>query len=104
MSSLLIRPARLQDAPQAVEVLRASIAQLCTMDHQDDPETLEQWLRNKTTKSFERWLNAPGALVLVAEVAAVIRGVGMIHDSGEIRLCYICPGFERRGLGRAIIE
>jgi GNAT superfamily N-acetyltransferase len=104
MSSPLIRPARLQDAPQAVEVLRASIAQLCTMDHQNDPETLEQWLRNKTTQHFERWLNASGALVLVAEVDAMVRGVGMIHDSGEIRLCYVCPGFERTGLGRALLE
>ena len=28
----------------------------------------------------------------------------MIQDSGEIRLCYVCPGFERIGLGRAILE
>jgi GNAT superfamily N-acetyltransferase len=28
----------------------------------------------------------------------------MIHDSGEIRLCYVCPGFERIGLGRAILQ
>jgi GNAT superfamily N-acetyltransferase len=104
MSAPLIRPARLQDAPQAVEVLRASIAQLCQLDHQDDPETLEQWLRNKTTEHFERWLNASGALVLVAEVEAMVRGVGMIHDSGEIRLCYVYPGFERAGLGRALVE
>jgi GNAT superfamily N-acetyltransferase len=104
MSSTLIRPARVQDARQAIEVLRASIARLCTLDHQDDPETLEQWLHNKTTEHFERWLSAPGALVLVAEVDAVIRGVGMVHDGGEVRLCYVCPGFERIGLGRAILE
>ena len=104
MSSHLIRPARLQDAPQAVDVLRASIVRLCTLDHQDDPATLEQWLRNKTTEQFGRWLDAPGALVLVAEVDAVVRGVGMIRDSGEIQLCYVCPGFERIGLGRALLE
>ncbi len=104
MSATLIRPARVQDAWQAIEVLRASIARLCALDHQDDPATLEQWLQNKTTEHFERWLSAPGALVLVAEVDAFIRGVGMIHDSGEIRLCYVCPGFERMGLGRAILE
>src|SRR5690606_2539541 len=104
MNSLLVRPARSQDAPQAVEVLRASITRLCMLDHQADPATLEQWLHNKTTEHFERWLNAPGTLVLVAEVNAMIRGVGMIQDSGEIRLCYVCPGFERIGLGRAILE
>lgn len=85
-------------------MLRASITHLCIIDHQNDSATLEQWLRNKTTEHFERWLNAPGTLVLVAEVDAMIRGVGMIRDSGEIQLCYVCPGFERIGLGRAILE
>jgi len=29
-------------------------------------------------------------------------GVGLLHRSGEIRLCYVAPGAQRKGIGKAI--
>lgn len=103
MSSPLIRPATALDAVPAAALLRASITQLCVADHQDDPVALEQWLRNKTPGHFVQWLANPESCIVVAEVASVLCGVGLIRRNGELDLCYILPGWERLGIGRAIL-
>jgi len=87
----------------SIAVLRSSIVILCTADHANDPATLERWLRNKTESSFMGWLADASNFVAVAELDAVIRGVGMVHASGELRLCYVEPGFQLRGVGRALL-
>jgi GNAT superfamily N-acetyltransferase len=101
--TFVIRPAALQDADQAVGVLRDSITLLCVDDHQNDPATLEHWLRNKTTAEFERWLTDPERLVLVSEWRSTLCGVGSIHRSGELRLLYVRPGMQRQGVGAALL-
>lgn len=100
----LIRPAVMDDAPQGVAVLRSSISELCVADHQNDPATLALWLRNKTVESFRHWVALPELLLFVAEVGGVVRGIGSIEASGEIRLCYVQPGFGGQGLGTALVE
>lgn len=99
-----VRPAVAADAPASVAVLRSSIAVLCTADHANDPPTLEQWLRNKTEASFVQWLLDPSNFLVVAELDATVRGVGLIRDSGDVRLCYVEPGFQLRGIGRALLQ
>lgn len=42
--------------------------------------------------------------MVVAELDAVVRGVGMIHASGNVRLCYVEPGFLLRGVGSALLQ
>jgi ribosomal protein S18 acetylase RimI-like enzyme len=32
-----------------------------------------------------------------------VNGVGLVHREGEIRLCYVAPGNQGRGLGSAIL-
>jgi len=103
MSSCLVRRATSDDAAAAVAVLRASIMELCVPDHQNDGSTLEPWLSNKTVAHFRRWLEDPESLVLVAERASLVSGVGMLHQSGEIRLCYVQPGLQRSGIGAALL-
>ncbi len=104
MTSCLVRPAILEDAPDAVAVLRASITQLCIEDHRNDPSTLERWLRNKTVEQFCRWLADPQKFVVIAEVETVLCGVGAMRANGDIDLCYVKPGRERSGVGRATLH
>jgi GNAT superfamily N-acetyltransferase len=103
MTPCLVRVAIADDAPAAVAVLRASITQLCIEDHQNDRPTLERWLRNKTTEQFCQWAADPAKVVLVAEVATVLCGVGAMRTTGDLDLCYVQPGRQRSGVGRALL-
>ena len=98
----MVRPATVQDALPAMEVVRQSIVVLCEADHKNDGATLDRWLANKTPESFESWIGNPENFCVVAETEGVVRGVGLLHGSGEVRLLYICPGYQHRGLGRRI--
>jgi GNAT superfamily N-acetyltransferase len=101
---LTVRAATPADAPQAVAVLRACITHSCVLDHQNDAEILERWLRNKQPEIFLSWLDDPASTYLVATADERIYGVGGAHCSGEIRLCYVDPGAERRGVGSALLH
>jgi putative acetyltransferase len=85
-----------------MEVVRQSITVLCEVDHQNDRATLDRWLANKRPESFESWIANPENFCVVAESEGIVRGVGLLHGSGEIRLLYISPGYQHRGLGRRI--
>jgi protein-S-isoprenylcysteine O-methyltransferase Ste14/GNAT superfamily N-acetyltransferase len=97
-----VRPATAQDANPAVEVVRESIRRLCRADHQDDAATLERWLSNKTPESFTSWLANPDNFCVVGEAQGMVRGVGLLHRSGELRLFYVAPGHQRSGMGTLI--
>lgn len=100
----LVRAAKWEDAERALDVLRQSITLLCAADHQNDPQTLELWLGNKTVSSFERWLADTSSALFVAELGGVVRGVAKVTRAGKIELCYVEPGFERRHLGRELLR
>lgn len=104
MKPVLIRHALAEDDEEAVAVLRQSITELCVLDHQGDTATLEKWLSNKTPDQFARWLSNPDSRLLVALVGPAMAGVGALHRSGEIRLCYVRPGFTKLGVGRALLD
>jgi len=97
------RVADADDAEEAIELLRRSFIELGVDGHQNDEATVQAWLQNKTTQRFARWLADPDTQVIVAEWEGAIRGVGSIHRSGEIRLCYVLPGFQASGVGRALL-
>jgi GNAT superfamily N-acetyltransferase len=97
-----VRKAEPRDAGAAIEVLRRSITELCPLDHHGDAGTLAQWLANKTTRDFLSWLAAEENFCVVAEAGDQIVGVGLLHRSGEVRLCYLAPGAQGQGLGKAI--
>jgi hypothetical protein len=86
MTALQIRDAVAADAEAACEVMRRSIAELCTADHHDDPEILAQWLANKRPEIFRGWMAQPDKSFLVATEGDSIRGVGAVTDAGEITL------------------
>jgi len=100
----MARAATANDAVEAVEAVRRSIITLCVPDHLNDPATLDRWLANKKPELFATWLSNPDNFCAVEEVDGRVQGVGLLHRSGELRLFYVAPGHERKGLGRSIHE
>jgi len=97
-----VRHAHPRDAQAATDVLRRSITELCALDHRGDSDTLGKWLANKTPQDFLSWLASDDNFCVVAEADSHVVGVGLLHRSGEIRLCYLAPGAQRKGIGKAI--
>lgn len=97
-----VRPATAQDAIPAVEVVRQSIIVLCAADHRNDRATLDRWLADKRPELLESWIAESENFCVVAESEGVVKGIGLLHGSGEVRLLYISPGYQHRGLGRGI--
>ena len=98
-----IRDARADDAPEAAEVLRRSIVELCVADHRGDPATLSAWLANKTPDSVARWMRRLDASYLVAVEAGAIAAVGAVTDAGEILLNYVSPSARFRGASKGLL-
>lgn len=99
-----IRLAENRDAHQAIDVVRESIKKLCIADHHNDQETLSSWLANKTVENFGIWISNPDNYCVVAEIDNKIYGVGILHSSGEIRLFYVSPEAQHRGIGKIIYD
>jgi GNAT superfamily N-acetyltransferase len=104
MTGLSVRRATPDDGDIVIAVVRESITRLCVADHQNDPLTLELWLRNKTADDFARWLANPDNHVVVGELDSAIGGVACLHRSGVVRLCYVAPGRQRVGIGAALLD
>ncbi len=99
---ITVRRAEPADADAAVYVLRRSITELCVADHHGDTDALAEWLANKTPRHFLSWLANKDFFCVVAEADDRLTGVGAVHRGGKIALCYLMPGMQRRGIGRAI--
>lgn len=99
-----IRFAVLEDADAAVDVLRRSIIELCLADHQNDPETLDGWLGNKTPEAFRGWVSSPGGRIIVAlDSGDGVLGVGGFRDDGEITLNYVNPEARFQGVSTKML-
>jgi hypothetical protein len=61
-----IREASVEDAVEACQVVRRSIAELCHADHQDDPIVLEKW---RTTVIGLELVSTTGVLSQAMKVA-----------------------------------
>jgi len=100
---LAIRNARDEDAAQACEVLRRSIAELCIADHKGDPAILAKWLGNKTPDRFRAWIAQPGNNLLVATDCERVVAVGSVTDDGRITLNYVSPDARFRGISKSLL-
>ena len=96
------RKAEPSDAEAIIEIVRSSILTRCAPDHLNDQATLTRWLSNKTPQNFLTWIANPDNFCVVAESEDGLKGVGLLHRSGEIRLFYLSPTAQRQGFGRAI--
>jgi GNAT superfamily N-acetyltransferase len=100
---MIIEDATPADAKEACAVLRASITQLCSADHRDDPAILSRWLANKTPENVADWADGIGRSLLVAVEGEAILGVGGVRDSGEITLNYVAPWARFRGVSASLL-
>jgi GNAT superfamily N-acetyltransferase len=98
-----IRDAVAEDAEAACQVLRRSIAELCTADHRNNPAILERWLGNKTPEFFLSWLNQADNSLLIAIEDGRVLAVGSVTDAGKINLNYVSPDARFRGVSRALL-
>jgi len=100
-----IRQAIAGDAEPASLILRRSITELCTLDHENDPALLASWLANKTPEKFRDWVRSADDIcfVAIAEDNAIL-GVGLLSKAGEIKLNYVSPDNRFRGVSSALIE
>jgi GNAT superfamily N-acetyltransferase len=102
MRLMQIRPARVEDAEAAIDVLRRSITELCRLDHQGDASTLAMWLGNKTPDNMRRWI--ADHTVLVAVEGERIAGVAALRADGEVLLNYVAPEARFRGASKALMR
>jgi GNAT superfamily N-acetyltransferase len=98
-----VREAGELDAQAACDVLRRSIAECCTDDHQNEPVLLEAWLSNKTPDNVRAWLRVESSFGVVAETDGVVVGFAMLLASGEIPLCYLVPEARFQGVGKSLL-
>ena len=98
-----LRPATVFDVFEMSEVLQASITQLCTRDHQNDPQLMAQWCANKTPEDIRRWIEAKECLT-VAVSGGKILGLGLTTAEGGISLLYVAPWGKGCGVGRALLQ
>jgi N-acetylglutamate synthase-like GNAT family acetyltransferase len=98
------RAAEIDDAERICEVLIRSIREVCGPDYGNDETLLERWCLNKRPEITRAWIADPGNRTIVAlDDGGRIVGAGLIHVSGEIRLCYALPEVIGKGVGHALI-
>jgi GNAT superfamily N-acetyltransferase len=98
-----IRHALPSDVTAACEVVRRSIAELCDADHHGDPETLAEWLANKTPANFERWIGSNQHVAVTAEIGGAVVGFGLLNRRGTVALLYVSPDARFRGVSKALL-
>lgn len=101
--SVVVRLASIEDAAVVTDVLRRSIAQLCVQDHQNDSESLELWLKNKTVPTVRSWFESPQLFCVVACIDALVCGSAAMSSDGEVLLCYVDPGARFQGVSAAML-
>ncbi len=99
-----IRLAGPEDAADACRVLRRSITECCTLDHQDDVAVLQSWLGNKTPDNVASWIASPSNCMLVAVRDGALVGVSLLTQAGKLSLCYLVPEAQHAGLGKAMLD
>ncbi|WP_320109670.1 GNAT family N-acetyltransferase [Rhodopseudomonas sp. P2A-2r] len=83
--------------------MRRSIAELCSADHQDDPEILRRWLANKTPQHWAEWLAYEANTVFVAVDDETVLAVGVVKNDGEITCNYVSPDALFKGVSKAML-
>jgi hypothetical protein len=101
---IVVRNARISDAPAMSAVLIASITELCVADHRDDPATLASWLANKTPEGVAKWFGNADTTLVVAEHKGEIAAVGGFNAARQITLNYVSPSHRFVGVSSALLE
>jgi GNAT superfamily N-acetyltransferase len=101
---LVVRHALVSDTSAACDLVRRSIAELCSPDHRNDEPTVAEWLANKTPENFTSWITSSRHVALIAELDNVIAGFALLNRRGSIALLYVAPQFRFRGVSKALLD
>ena len=102
--TITVRPASEADASATCEVVRRSIRELCSADHDNDEQILAAWLKNKTAENVGAWVRYESNFSVVAVEGTEIRGFALLHRQGEIQFCYVVPEIIGSGGGRLMLR
>jgi arginine/ornithine N-succinyltransferase beta subunit len=83
---ITVRPAAPADIDAMSTLLIASITELCSLDHSDDPAAIASWTANKTPESLAAMLQHPQLHFLVAEDNGSLAAVGCVNNGNEVGL------------------
>jgi GNAT superfamily N-acetyltransferase len=97
------RPGRPDEANAICTVLRRSIENLCSTDHNHNPAILGPWLANKTPENVTAWINANPTGVIVGVGPEGIVGVGSVAPDGHIGLNYVAPSARFQGVSKGLL-
>ena len=97
-----VRRAEIADADCAIDIIRRSIRELCSLDHKDDSATLSLWLTNKTVDNMRQWIATH--TVLVAVEGEQMTGVAAVRADGEVFLNYVAPEARFRGASKSLMR
>jgi len=100
---IVVSLASAEDAETLSLILCTSIQYGCILDHNNRPEVVTAWTKNKSFASVSRWIEDSRLYLVVATLDAKPVGVGMATKSGEIVLCYVLPEYFGRSIGKAIM-
>ncbi|CAI8757894.1 putative N-acetyltransferase YhbS [Pseudomonas sp. IT-P2] len=98
-----ICPATLADAGVISRILERSIRVGCALDHRNDPQLVDRWVRRQSAEHISAWLADPRHYLNIALLQDKPVGVGMAAANGEITFCHVQPEWFRRGAGRALM-
>lgn len=84
-------------------LLTRSIAELCSLDHRDDPAAIAAWTANKTPDGVRHILEHPDVQLFVAERDGAVAAVGCIEAGNQIGLNYVHPDHRYQGVSRALL-
>jgi len=98
-----IRPATADDAFAACAAMRRSIAECCSLDHNNDQAVVDAWLKNKTADNTRALIQGPENFCVVAIVHGAVAGFGMAR-AGKVLLCYAVPEVHRQGAGKSMLQ
>jgi GNAT superfamily N-acetyltransferase len=100
---IAVRRAEPADVEAMSAILTASITELCTRDHRNDPAAIAAWTANKTPAGVRAMLAAPGSAMFVAEHDGAPAAVGCVLGGNEIGLNYVHPAHRFQGVSRALL-
>ena len=98
-----VRPALAADVPAMSRVMIASITDLATADHANDPARVARWTANKTEAGVAKMLGSESVTLFVAERDGVIAAVGAIIEPDTIGLNYVDPAHRFAGVSKALL-
>ncbi|MBO9426560.1 GNAT family N-acetyltransferase [Labrenzia sp. R4_1] len=92
------------DSHEIALLLRASIIELCGLDHGDNPDRYKAWLKNKTAANVESWIDGPGAAFVVQDQEKRILGFAMGTPKGHIPLMHVLPDARLTGVSKTLMR